>query len=102
MCYVLGHGASPSAAAHAAWSNPNIWFRVPIVREKEGFQNIHVQIAPEPVVFVKQKSHYRYSPGIFDGALLRVPGKGEAGERGQTPGDFLLRVHVMPDKRFST
>jgi molecular chaperone DnaJ len=39
-------------------------------------------------------------PGIFDGALLRVPGKGEAGERGQTPGDFLLRVHVMPDKDF--
>lgn len=39
-------------------------------------------------------------PGIFDGALLRVPGKGEAGERGQMAGDFLLRVHVMPDKDF--
>lgn len=32
--------------------------------------------------------------GIFDGALLRVPGKGEAGEHGQPTGDFLLQVHV--------
>ncbi len=39
-------------------------------------------------------------PGVFDGALLRVPGKGEAGERGQPSGDFLLRVHVTPDKEF--
>ncbi|MCP5051627.1 MAG: DnaJ domain-containing protein, partial [bacterium] len=38
--------------------------------------------------------------GIFEGALLRIPGKGEAGERGQMPGDFLLRVSVAPDKRF--
>jgi molecular chaperone DnaJ len=38
--------------------------------------------------------------GIFDGALLRVPQKGEAGERGQAPGDFLLRIHVTEDKHF--
>jgi len=39
-------------------------------------------------------------PGIFDGALLRVTGKGNAGERGQPAGDFLLRIHVQPDKFF--
>lgn len=38
--------------------------------------------------------------GVFDGALLRVPGKGEAGEHGQPAGDFLLRVHVTPDPAF--
>jgi len=39
-------------------------------------------------------------PGVFDGALLRVPGKGEAGEHGQPAGDFLLRVHVTPNPKF--
>jgi molecular chaperone DnaJ len=39
-------------------------------------------------------------PGVFDGALLRVPGKGEAGEKGQPAGDFLLRVHVANHKSF--
>ncbi len=39
-------------------------------------------------------------PGIFDGATLRVIGKGQAGERNQPSGDFLLRVHVQSDRRF--
>ena len=39
-------------------------------------------------------------PGVFDGALLRVPGKGEAGEKGQMPGDFLLRVHIAHSSEF--
>ena len=39
-------------------------------------------------------------PGVFDGALLRLSGKGEAGERGESAGDFLLRVHVEPDSIF--
>ncbi|QQS59481.1 molecular chaperone DnaJ [Candidatus Peregrinibacteria bacterium] len=39
-------------------------------------------------------------PGVFDGALLRVPEKGEAGERGQPSGDLLLKVNVTPDRRF--
>lgn len=38
--------------------------------------------------------------GIFDGALLRISGKGEAGEKGASNGDFLLRVHVYDDKKF--
>ncbi len=37
-------------------------------------------------------------PGVFDGALLRVRGQGQAGERGQSSGDFLLRIHVQPDR----
>ncbi len=39
-------------------------------------------------------------PGVFDGALLRLSGKGEAGEKGESAGDFLLRVHVAPDSTF--
>ena len=39
-------------------------------------------------------------PGVFDGAVLRMVGQGQAGERGQPSGDFLLRVHVQPDRHF--
>ena len=38
--------------------------------------------------------------GIFDGAALRVAGKGEAGERGQTTGDLLLHIRIAKDKRY--
>jgi len=38
--------------------------------------------------------------GVFDGAVLRVPGKGETGEQGQPNGDFLLQIHVLPSKEF--
>jgi molecular chaperone DnaJ len=38
--------------------------------------------------------------GIFDGAELRVSGKGDAGVFGGTTGDLYLKVHVLPDKNF--
>jgi len=38
--------------------------------------------------------------GIMDGARLRMPGMGEAGANGGTPGDFYLDVHVRPNKTF--
>lgn len=38
--------------------------------------------------------------GIFDGAELRIAGKGDAGVYGGSAGDLYLRVHVMPDKKF--
>lgn len=38
--------------------------------------------------------------GIFDGAELRVTGKGDAGIYGGPSGDLFLRIRVMPDKRF--
>jgi len=38
--------------------------------------------------------------GIMDGARLRMPGMGEAGANGGTPGDFYLDIHIRPDKTF--
>ena len=38
--------------------------------------------------------------GIFNGAELRVPGKGDAGVFQGPPGDLFVRVHVMPHKKF--
>jgi len=38
--------------------------------------------------------------GIFDGAELRVSGKGDAGVYGGPAGDLFLRIRVMPDRKF--
>lgn len=38
--------------------------------------------------------------GIFDGAELRIAGKGDAGVYGGSAGDLFLHVSVQPDKRF--
>jgi molecular chaperone DnaJ len=38
--------------------------------------------------------------GIFDGAELRIAGKGDAGVFGGPSGDLYIRVHVLPDKKF--
>jgi molecular chaperone DnaJ len=38
--------------------------------------------------------------GIYDGAELRIAGKGDAGVYGGPTGDLFLRMHVMPDKKF--
>jgi molecular chaperone DnaJ len=39
--------------------------------------------------------------GIFDGAEIRAPGKGDAGVFGGTPGDLYLRIHLMPHPKFT-
>ncbi len=39
--------------------------------------------------------------GIFDGADLRIAGKGDAGMFGGPAGDFFLRVHIMPHPHFT-
>jgi len=38
--------------------------------------------------------------GVFDGALLRVSGRGEAGEKGGSHGDLLIRIHVQASSHF--
>lgn len=38
--------------------------------------------------------------GIYDGAELRIAGKGDAGVYGGPAGDLFLKIHVMPDKKF--
>jgi molecular chaperone DnaJ len=42
----------------------------------------------------------RVPAGVEDGTVLRVTGGGEAGERGSTPGDLYVVIHVRPDSRF--
>lgn len=39
--------------------------------------------------------------GIFDGADLRIPGKGDAGVYGGQTGDLFLKISIAPDKQFS-
>lgn len=38
--------------------------------------------------------------GIYDGAELRIAGKGDAGIYGGSSGDLFLRIHVIGDKKF--
>lgn len=38
--------------------------------------------------------------GIYDGAEVRIKGKGDAGIFGGPTGDLLIKVHVLPDKHF--
>lgn len=38
--------------------------------------------------------------GIDDGQVLRIPGKGEAGQRGGPPGDLLVGIRVRPHEFF--
>jgi molecular chaperone DnaJ len=38
--------------------------------------------------------------GVYEGSELRLPHKGDAGVYGGETGDLILRVAVMPDKRF--
>ncbi len=39
-------------------------------------------------------------PGIADGQVIKVPGAGEAGERGAATGDLYVRIHVAPHHVF--
>ncbi len=42
----------------------------------------------------------KITPGIYDGATLRITGEGEAGGRGASAGDLYVLVKVRPDPRF--
>lgn len=39
--------------------------------------------------------------GVFDGALLRVSGRGAVGEKGKPAGDLLIRIHVQSSSQFT-
>lgn len=39
--------------------------------------------------------------GIFDGAELRIPSKGDSGVYGGPTGDMFIKIEVLPDKKFT-
>jgi len=63
---------------------------------------------PSPCTVCKGKSRVQkfdkftvnMPKGIFDGAELRVPGKGDAGIFGGQSGDLFLHIHITPDQKF--
>jgi len=44
--------------------------------------------------------HVTVPPGMDDGEMIRMPGRGEAVQAG-TPGDLYVKIHVKTDKAFS-
>ncbi|NOZ76118.1 MAG: molecular chaperone DnaJ [Euryarchaeota archaeon] len=52
------------------------------------------------VVKRTRKLKVNIPPGVDTGSRLRVPGEGEAGERGGPPGDLYVVIHVKPHPLF--
>ncbi len=42
----------------------------------------------------------KLKPGVYDGLMIRLPGKGNAGTKGSKSGDLYITIHVLPDPRF--
>lgn len=40
-------------------------------------------------------------PGVTEGSLIRLPGQGGSGSGGAEAGDLYLRIHILPDPRFT-
>ena len=51
-------------------------------------------------VLRKQKVAIKIPAGVADGMILKVPGKGEAGQRGERAGDLLVEIHVKSSRKF--
>ena len=49
---------------------------------------------------VYEKFTVKIPAGIYDGAELRLSGKGDDGVHGGEPGSLFIVIHVTPDKRF--
>lgn len=47
-----------------------------------------------------QKLNLKIKPGITDGQVLRLRGKGGAGYNGGQNGDLLITIHILPNSRF--
>lgn len=47
-----------------------------------------------------KKLRLQFKPGIADGKVIRLAGKGGTGENGGPDGDFHLRIHVRPHPLF--
>ncbi len=47
-----------------------------------------------------RKLNVKIPPGLRDGSVIRLAGKGENGRAGGKPGDLYLRIHLKPHHRF--
>ena len=51
-------------------------------------------------ITVNKRLSVRIPPGVDTGSRLRIPGEGEAGERGGPPGDLYIVIHVREHEIF--
>ena len=53
-------------------------------------------------VFELNKNNIRIKlkPGVYDGLMIRLPGKGNPGTKGNKAGDLYITIHILPDPRF--
>ena len=51
-------------------------------------------------ISVNKRLSVRIPPGVDTGSRLRIPGEGEAGERGGPPGDLYIVIHVREHEIF--
>ena len=49
----------------------------------------------------RRKLEVKIPPGVDTGSRLRVPGEGEAGEKGGPPGDLYVEINVRPHNIFT-
>ena len=52
------------------------------------------------VVLGQERLEVKIEPGVSDGQIIKISGKGNAGEREASPGDLYLLINVLKDKRF--
>lgn len=53
----------------------------------------------EGVARQQEEIHVQVPPGVSDGEMIRMPGRGEVAPHG-TAGDLYIKLHVKPDKVF--
>lgn len=46
------------------------------------------------------KVNMKLKPGVSEGQVLRLKGKGEAGRNGGSNGDLLIALHILPNNKF--
>ena len=56
--------------------------------------------ASRQVTIGDSKVNMKLKPGVSEGQLLRLKGKGELGRNGGANGDLLITMHILPNNKF--
>ncbi len=56
--------------------------------------------ASRQVTIGDSKVNMKLKPGVSEGQILRLKGKGEAGRHGGANGDLLITMHILPNPKF--